>query len=129
MQITAKVNNVNVAPRKVRLVSESIKKLSPTDAVKTLSLIKKRGSYALLKTLQNAMASAKYRNLKESELIIKKIDVLEGRSLKRFRASTRGRVHPYKKRTTHIKIILTDDKSQMPNGKSQIKEEENGTKS
>lgn len=113
MQVSAVTRNVPVATRKVRLVAESVRKLRPQEAVATLSFIKKRSSYALLKTLENALANAKNKNLKENELNIKMIDVLEGRSLKRFRPSTRGRVHPYKKRTTHIKIILegTEDKA------------------
>lgn len=106
MEIIARSNSVSVAPRKLRLVAKAIAKLSPSHALSTLSFIKKRGSVPLLKTLKNAIANAKYRNLKEEDLVIKNIDISEGRALKRFRASTRGRTHPYKKRTTNIKIIL-----------------------
>ena len=63
------------------------------------------------------------------KLTIKSIEIFEGKSLKRFHPSTRGRVHPYKKRSSHIKIVLTDDKSQISNLKSQSKKGQNGTKS
>ena len=106
MQITAVSRNVPIAPRKIRLVAQSVRKLKPQEAMATLSFIKKRASSALLKTLENALANAKNKNLKEEGLNIKMIDVLEGRAFKRFRPSTRGRVHPYKKRSTHIRIIL-----------------------
>ena len=39
---------------------------------------------------------------------IKTIDVNEGSALKRFHPSTRGRVHPYKKRSTNIRIVLEE---------------------
>lgn len=106
MEIKAVVNNVGVAPRKVRLVAQSVRRLSPAAALATLSFLKKRASRELFKTLENAVANAKNKNLNTEGLHIKSIDVLEGRSLKRFRPSTRGRVHPYKRRTTNIRIIL-----------------------
>lgn len=106
MEIIARSNSVSVAPRKLRLVARAMTKLSPSRALSTLSFIKKRGSYPLMRTLKNAIANAKYKNLKEEDLTIKSIDILEGKSLKRIRASTRGRAHPYKRRTSNIKIIL-----------------------
>ncbi len=51
------------------------------------------------------------------------MEVMEGPALKRLKPSTRGRAHPYKKRSSHIRIILSDDKSQISNLKSQIKKE------
>jgi large subunit ribosomal protein L22 len=116
MEVKAVVNNIGVAPRKVRLVADGVRRLSPSQALATLSFVKKRASKELFKTLENAVANAKNKNLNIDELSIKTIDVLEGRSLKRFRPSTRGRTHPYKKRTTNIRIVLSG------------KEKANGTK-
>lgn len=106
MEIKAVANNVGVAPRKVRLVAASIRKLSPVEALATLSFVKKRASRELFKALENAIANARNKNMNIEGLSIKAVDVLEGRSLKRFRPSTRGRTHPYKKRTTNIRIVL-----------------------
>ena len=39
---------------------------------------------------------------------IKMIDVLEAPAYKRFHASTRGRAHPYKRKGSHVKIVLTE---------------------
>ncbi len=106
MEVIAQTS-VRVAPRKVRLVADSIRKLSLDDALKTLSLLKQRGSVSLEKTLKSAVSNAeKNNNLKREELKIKTIDVLEAPSYKRFHPSTRGRVHPYKRRGSHIKIVL-----------------------
>ena len=60
------------------------------------------------KTLKSAVANAlANKNLKQEELKIKSIDVLEAPSYKRYHPSTRGRVHPYKRKGSHIKIVLT----------------------
>lgn len=118
MDIIAVSKSVRVAPRKVRLVADAIRKLSIEDALKSLSVLKNRGGAPLEKTLKSAIANAMAnKNLKQEELKIKSIDVLEAPSYKRYHPSTRGRVHPYKRRGSHVKVILTE------------KEPKNGTKS
>jgi len=107
MNTTAVSRSVQVSPRKVRLVADSIKKVSLKKAMHALQLTDKRASYVLLKTLKSAVANAvNNKKLREEDLFIAGIDVLEGSALKRFHPSSRGRVHPYKKRTSHIKITL-----------------------
>ena len=109
MEITAKSSSVRVAPRKVRLVADSIRKLSAEDALKALSVINKRGASVLEKTLKSAIANAvNNANAKKEDLFIKAIDVNEGLSFKRFHPSTRGRAHPYKKRGSNITIVLEE---------------------
>lgn len=113
MQVIAKSKSVRISPRKVRLIADSIRNLSAQDALKALAVIKKRGAYSLEKTLKSAISNAvNNANSKKEILIIKNIDVSEGPALKRYKPSTRGRIHPYKKRSSHITITLTDDKSE-----------------
>jgi len=116
MEIIASSKSVRVAPRKVRLVADAIRKLSIEDALKALSILKNRGGQPLEKTLKSAIANAlNNKNLKQEALKIKMIDVLEAPAYKRFHPSTRGRVHPYKRKGSHIKIVLetkTVEKSQ-----------------
>lgn len=116
MEIVSVSRGVRISPRKVRLVADSIRNLSLRQALNTLSLVQKIGARALYDTLQSALSNA-INNAKKNErnLFVKSIEVFEGTSLKRFHFSTRGRVHPYKKRSSHIKIVLTDDKSQISN--------------
>ncbi len=107
MEIIAKSKSARVAPRKVRLVADAIRKLSVADALTALAVLKNRGSEPLEKTLKSAIANAlNNKNIKQEELRIKMIDVLEAPAYKRFHPSTRGRVHPYKRRGSHIKIVL-----------------------
>lgn len=114
MQITAKAKAVQMSARKVRLVADVIRNKSANDALATLQFLKKRGSSVLNKVLHSAIANASHNaKLKADNLFIKQIQVTDGVAYKRFHPSTRGRIHPYKKRTSHITIVL---------------EEKNGTK-
>lgn len=109
MEIIAQSLNIRIAPRKVRLVADAIRNLPIDQALNRLLLIRKRGAPALYETVKSAIANAlNNAKLDRNNLIIKKIEVSEGSRLKRYRPSTRGRVHPYKKRSSHIKIILTE---------------------
>ena len=109
MQTIARSTSVRVSPRKIRLVADSIREMSVEDALKALTIINKRGGYVLGKTLKSAIANAlNNEKAKKENLFIKSIDVNEGISFKRFHPSTRGRVHPYKKRGSNIRIILEE---------------------
>lgn len=120
MQVITRINDVKTSTRKVRIVADSIRGLSLGEAQDALSVIDKRGAHDLEKALNSAVANAvNNANLQKSDLVIKTIDVNEGTFLKRFRPSTRGRVHPYKKRTSNIRIVLED--KTMPEAKIEAK--------
>lgn len=109
MQAVARTKEIRVSPRKVRLVADSIRKLSVEEAVDALTVIDKRGAYGLSKTLKAAIANATNNaSLNRNDLVIKSIDISEGTSIKRFHHSTRGRIHPYKKRSSNIRITLEE---------------------
>lgn len=107
MHITAFTKSVSISPRKVRLVAHTIRNKKAKDALAILMLLRKRGSASLIKVLESAMANATHNaKLSLDGLMIKAVEVTDGPALKRFHPSTRGRVHPYKKRTSHIRITL-----------------------
>ena|SRR5579883_2801670 len=109
MEITASAKSVRISTRKVRLVADSIRNMSVKKAMQTLSLVEKRGASALSKVLKSAVANAvSNAKIAEDNLIIAQLTVNEGPFLKRFHASTRGRIHGYKKRSSHIKIVLKE---------------------
>ncbi|HET9947107.1 MAG TPA: 50S ribosomal protein L22 [Patescibacteria group bacterium] len=105
----ANASSVKVSTRKVRLVADAIRGMSVQDALDTLMLTRKHGSYVLIKTLKSAIANAVNNGkMNKDALVIAKLEVNEGPFLKRFHASTRGRIHGYKKRTSHISIVLKE---------------------
>jgi large subunit ribosomal protein L22 len=96
-----------LSPKKIRAVTFLIKKMSPEDAVLKLPFIAKHASDPLKKVILTAIANAKQQGANTSDLIFKEIQIGEGPRLKRFRAGSRGRAKPYKKRMSHIRIVLT----------------------
>lgn len=112
MEIVAQNKSIRISPRKVRLVADVVRRQQATKALNILSLTKKRGASVLLKTLKSAVANAvNNAKLSENSLFIKGIEITEGPAIKRFHPSTRGRVHPYKKRSSHIKVVLEERSS------------------
>ncbi|OGH07560.1 MAG: 50S ribosomal protein L22 [Candidatus Levybacteria bacterium RBG_16_35_11] len=109
MNIIAKSSQVRISPRKVRLVAEAVKNLPLEKALIALSFLKKRGASDLEKTLKGAIANAvKNKNLQRENLKIETINVSGGPAFRRYHPSTRGRIHPYKKRTSHITVVLSE---------------------
>jgi large subunit ribosomal protein L22 len=113
MKIQAISKNVRISPRKVRLVADAIKPLAIKDALISLQSMRKRAASAIAKTLESAVANAvNNAKLDKNTLSILDIEINEGQAFKRFHASTRGRIHPYKKRSSHIKIVLEERKGE-----------------
>ena len=109
MDIVARTKNIRVAPRKMRLVADSLSGKSIQDALVALSLMEKRSAQIFEKLIKSAVSNATVNNgLKEESLVIKTINVGDGQALKRFRPSTRGRVHPYKKRGTNVTVTVSE---------------------
>lgn len=118
MNLTAQTKSIQVSPRKMRLVADSVRGLSIERAFAVLATSPKRASNIIEKTLQSAIANAvNNAKLAKETLVVDRIEVTEGQSLKRFHPSTRGRVHPYKRRRSHLRVVLIE------------KGETNGTKS
>ena len=109
MLYKAIAKNVKISPRKVRLVVDAIKKLPVDQALIKLSITAKRAGTPIKKALESAIANAVNNSKAErSALAVKEITITEGISYKRFHFAARGRTRPYKKRTSHITVILED---------------------
>jgi large subunit ribosomal protein L22 len=111
MQVQAITRSVRISPRKVRLVADAVRKLSVDDAIAALTVMDKRAAHIIAKTLNSAIANATNNaKLDKHTLGIASIEVVEGQALKRYHPSTRGRIHPYKRRSSHIRVILEEKK-------------------
>lgn len=109
MNVTAQSKNVRISTRKVRLVADAIRKMGVEEALTALKLSDKRAAGPLEAALKSAVANAVTNaNLTRDTLMIQSIIVNEGQAMKRFHPSTRGRVHPYKRRASHITITLSE---------------------
>jgi large subunit ribosomal protein L22 len=106
-QATAKY--VHTSTRKVRLVADGIRSLTPQEAIARLRAIPHAAAVPLAKVIESALANASQKQANTSGLSFKTVEVMGGPAMKRFRAVSRGQAHGYKKRMTHIRIVLTDE--------------------
>jgi large subunit ribosomal protein L22 len=91
----------------VRLILERLPGLSVDQALALLRYVPSPHARTISKTVLSAAANAENNyNLDVDELYIKRAYADEGRTLKRFRPRSRGRVSPILKRSSHITIIL-----------------------
>ena len=100
---------MRVAPRKARLVADSIRSLSPLRALINLSQLPQKASGPLASVIESAIANAKQKNMNADALRFKTIEIMGGTVMKRWHAVSKGQAHPYKKRMTHIRVVLTDE--------------------
>jgi len=115
MVVTAKLKYLRIAPRKVRLVADSIKGKSVEEAQNILNFTQKRAAKPLFKLLKQAMAGAKNNfHLEKKNFYISKILVNEGPKLKRVFPRARGHADEIQKKTSHITIILDELPKSIP---------------
>ncbi len=114
MLIVATQKNTRQAPRKVRLVANSVKKLPLEQAIKQLALVERKSTVVLLKVMRQALANAWHNhNLKLEDLKLNNILIETGPVYKRYRSVSRGRAHSIFKRTCHVRVILEAKQDQV----------------
>lgn len=117
METTAKLNNLRMSPRKVRLLTNLVKGKKVDEALLQLALQPKLAARPVKKLIESAVANATHNHsLDLSTLVIKNAFVDGGPVLKRFTPRAFGRASAIHKRTSHITIILegeADEKSKI----------------
>lgn len=107
-QAIAKLNYLQMAPRKVRLIAGLIRGLSVNEAEAQLMLHARRASLPILKLLRSCVANAKQSNMDTAKLIVAKITVDQGPMLKRSLPRAMGRATPIHKKMSHIILVLEE---------------------
>lgn len=109
MQVKAKLKNLRISPRKVRLAANLVKRMDAKDAKEQLRFAGKKAADPLLKLLNSALSNAKHNfNIEENNLFISSLDVDGGPSLKRWLPRAMGRATPLLKRTSSVTLILEE---------------------
>ncbi len=104
----AKVKFVKIAPRKVRLVLDAIRKKPAGKAFDILFTLKKKAARITEKLLKTGVANAKVLGLDENRLYISDIRADGGPVMKRIMQRSQGRAETILKRTSHISLVLTE---------------------
>ena len=110
MDVTSTFKHARISARKARDVTRAIQGLPLSAALDILRVTPRKAAQLIGKTVKAAMADAENNfELSVDTLIIKEATVGEGPTLKRFMPRARGSAAPIRKRTSHIRIVLTDD--------------------
>jgi large subunit ribosomal protein L22 len=110
MEIRSTYRYARISPFKVREVTREIQGLPVSAALDLLAFTPKRAAFLIGKTLKSAIANAENNaNLKPDGLVVKEATVGEGPTLKRIMARARGSASRILKRTSHIRIVLSDE--------------------
>jgi large subunit ribosomal protein L22 len=128
MQYTFKYKFVRIAPRKIRLLTNLVKNLSPQEAMEQLKFSNKSASVPVYELIKSAMSSMKEKNILPESVKIKSLTCDGASMLKRRIYKSRGRAAMIRKRSSHINLTIQVKENNTKN-KLLAKKVQNGTKS
>jgi large subunit ribosomal protein L22 len=107
MEARAQARFIRVTPRKARRVVDLIRGLPAAEAQAVLRFAPQAASEPVGKVLASAIANAEHNfKLDTDTLVVSRVWVDEGPTLKRFRPRAQGRAYRINKRTSHITVIV-----------------------
>jgi large subunit ribosomal protein L22 len=110
MEVRATYKYAKISPFKAREMTREIKGLPVSAALDVVAYSPKKAAALINKTLKSAVANAENNaNLKVDGLVVKEAIVGEGPTMKRMMARARGSGSRILKRSSHIRIVLTDE--------------------
>lgn len=105
--VTARLKNLRIGPRKVRLVANLLTGRKLAEALNELQFVATHSAAPLLKLLRAAAADAEHNfKLKKDDLFVKQIIVDSAQTYKRFTPRAFGRAAPIRKRGSHVTVTL-----------------------
>jgi len=111
MEVSAKLNQLKMSPRKVRLVVDVVRGNNVAKALAELQFMKKHAAEPVTKLLKSAIANATNNfNLDVTNLFVKTINVDEGITMKRWMPKAHGRATKIRKRSCHVNLVLGEIK-------------------
>jgi len=112
MEVKALTKDARISPTKARDLARAIQGRSASEALKITQFSERKGAMYIGKTLKSAIANAENNNgLSADDLVVKSAIVDQGHMMKRFQPKARGSAGPIQKKMSHIRIILTDNKT------------------
>mgnify|MGYP000179707850 CR=1 FL=1 len=112
VQVGARARFVRVSARKARVVADQIRGRRFEEAEALLSFSPRGASVPMLKLLRSAGANAENNaDLDPEDMLISRVTVDEGPTMRRYRPRARGRATRIEKRSCHITLSLSPDPS------------------
>jgi large subunit ribosomal protein L22 len=110
MKVSSTYRYAKISPFKAREVTRAIQGLPVSAALDLVAFSPKKAAALISKTLKSAVANAENNaNLRVDGLVVKEATVGEGPTMKRMMTRARGSGSTIRKRSSHIRIILTDE--------------------
>ncbi|HEX8679235.1 MAG TPA: 50S ribosomal protein L22 [Chthoniobacterales bacterium] len=110
MEVRSIYRYAKISPFKVREVTRAIQGLPVSAALDIVAFSPKKAAGLINKTLKSAVANAENNaNLKVDTLVVKEATCGEGPTMKRMMPRARGSGSRILKRSSHIRIILSDE--------------------
>ena len=110
MQVSSTYRYAKISAFKARELTRAIQGLPVSAALDLVAYSPKKAAALISKTLKSAVANAENNaNLRVDGLVVKEAIVGEGPTMKRMMTRARGSGSTIRKRSSHIRIILTDE--------------------
>lgn len=105
--VVAHARNIRLAPRKLRLVANLVKRMRAQDAVVQLMFTHKKGAVVVSKLIQSAIANAEHNfSLDPAGLYIASITCDAAAVMRRYMPRARGSASPLNRRMSHLHVVL-----------------------
>jgi large subunit ribosomal protein L22 len=115
MEARAITKYVRISPYKARHITRLIQGKPVPEALGLLDVVPRKAARLVAKTLRSAVANAaNHENnpAEEGDLVVKEAVIGEAATMKRYRPKARGMAGRIRKRTSHIRITVTDEPEQ-----------------
>ena len=122
MLIKSTFRGARISAFKAREVTREIQGLPVAIALDILALTPRKAAGMIAKTLKSAIANAENNNnIRADKLLVSEATVGEGQTFKRFQPKARGSAGPIRKRTSNIRIILSDTQEVQKTSRARLK--------
>jgi large subunit ribosomal protein L22 len=110
METSAKLRGLRIAPRKVRVVVDTVRGKKVDEALRILTFTRKAAALPVKKLLLSAVANAERAGQNPDTLYIRTFTVDKGITMRRFMPRALGRAFRVEKKTSHLVLVLGDEK-------------------
>lgn len=108
METSAKLSGLRIAPRKVRIVVDTVRGKRVGDALSILQFTRKAAAEPVAKLIKSALANAEKAGRNVDALYVSTITVDKGPTQRRFMPRALGRAFRVEKKTSHIAVVLAE---------------------
>lgn len=107
MEATARLKNLRISPRKLRLLADAVRGQGVERAISTLRFSSKKMSQEMIRAIRSAISNAtNERSADVDKMIVKEIFIDGGPTMKRFMSRARGSSSSILKRTSHLTVLV-----------------------